>query len=312
MDQPLDLTHPFTTAQAHAAGLTTGQLRGPQFRSLGKGVHVSSAREPSALLNAEAALLPHPQPAYASHFTAARVFKMPVPTHPDEHVSVRHADQRRRRHHVRCHVAPPDARVITVRGIPLSPPEQIFVELAEYLPLVELVVVGDHIVRKKWSTPADLVAFCESSKDRHARRALRAARFVRSGVDSPMETRLRMLIVLAGLPEPTVDLRLHDGNGDLRRRFDLAYPELRVVVEYDGRQHASDPDQYDSDIYRREELDDAEWRIVVVTAKGIFQKPEETLARVAKVLRSRGATVPRLSDKWRAHFPGYSPLAPAS
>jgi very-short-patch-repair endonuclease len=314
MDQPLDVTRPFTTAQALHAGITAAQLRGPLFRQLGKGVYVSAGRRPGPLLNAEAALITHAMPAYASHFSSARVYKIPVPDHPDEHVSVLDPGQRRRRSGVCLHVAPPAATVLTMSGVPLSPPAQTFVELAEYLPLVDLVVAGDFIVRKQWCTPEELVAFCRASKDRHAGKALRAAKYVREGVDSPMETRLRMLIVLAGLPEPLVNFKVYDGQGNVRRRFDLSYPGLRVIVEYDGRQHAEDSGQYDSDIFRREELDDGEWRIVVVTAKGIYQNPEETLRRIVKVLKARGASnlPPRLSDKWRAHFPGYTPMTRSS
>jgi very-short-patch-repair endonuclease len=314
MSEPLDVTRPFTTAQALAAGITAAQLRGPLFRQLSKGVHVSAAREASALLNAEAALLTHRQPAYASHFSAARVYKIPVPTHPDEHVTVRNPDQRRRRKGVRSHVAPAEAFVVTIAGVPISPPMQTFVELAEYLSLVDLVVVGDFIVRQGWCTPEELVEFCRRSKDQHAGKAMRAAKYVREGVDSPMETRLRMLLVLAGLPEPVVNFKLYDEFGRVRRRLDLSYPEVRVIVEYDGRQHVEIIEQWDSDLDRREEFDDGDWRIIVVRSKGIYQEPERTLARVLNVLKQRGAAnLPtQLSDEWRAHFPGYQPMSKSS
>jgi very-short-patch-repair endonuclease len=179
--------------------------------------------------------------------------------------------------------------------------------MASVLTFVDLVVLGDAIVRRSSVTPEGLVALCEASTDRHAKRALEAAGYVRDGVDSPMETRLRLLIVLAGLPEPKVNFKLYDAYGNLLRRFDLSYPELNLIVEYDGRQHAEDTEQYDTDIYRREDLDRGGWRIVVVTSKGIYQKPEETLFRVHRELKERRAPgLPRrLSDAWRAHFPGY-------
>jgi very-short-patch-repair endonuclease len=150
-----------------------------------------------------------------------------------------------------------------------------------------------------------LVAYCSRSTDAHARRALEAARLVRADVDSPMESRLRMLLVLAGLPEPEVDLRIRNDLGDVLARFDLACRSARVAVEYDGRQHAESPKQHDRDIDRREDIDSWQWRIIVITAKGISQEPERTLARVAGVLRERGCPgLPRRSDdRWRPHFP---------
>ncbi len=56
----LDTSHPFTTAQALAAGIPSSRLQGPEFRKLSKGRYVAAGRPPSPLLDAEAALLGHP------------------------------------------------------------------------------------------------------------------------------------------------------------------------------------------------------------------------------------------------------------
>jgi very-short-patch-repair endonuclease len=313
-DQSLDTSHPFTTGMALEAGITAGALRGPRFRRLFKGVYVSADSPPTPVLRAEAALLLQPPHAFASHFSAARILDLPVPNHPHEHVSVATAGDRRARAGIDCHVATPGAKIIVRQGVRLSPRGQLFIEMASVLTFVDLVILGDAIVRKSRLTPADLVAVCESSDDKHAKRALHAAGYVRQGVDSPMETRLRLLIVLAGLPEPEVDFKIYDDQGNVLRRFDLSYPDLKLIVEYDGRQHAEDTVQYDIDIYRREDLDRWGWRIVVVTAKGIYQKPEETLFRVHRELKERRAPgLPRqLSDAWRAHFPVREPLRRSS
>ena len=49
---------------------------------------------------------------------------------------------------------------------------------------------------------------------------------------------MRLLIVLAGLPEPTVNVIVRAEDGSWRMRFDLCYVEQRLIVEYDGRRHA--------------------------------------------------------------------------
>jgi very-short-patch-repair endonuclease len=181
-----------------------------------------------------------------------------------------------------------------------------FVELASVLSLVDLVVAGDALVRLGQVTPASLVAACEGSTSRHAQAALRAARYVRTEVDSPMESRLRLLLVLAGLPEPTVNHKIRDEHGRVRRRFDLSYPSVRLIVEYDGRQHVEVRENWTSDLERREELDTTGWRIVVVTSEGIYRDPAGTIARVRAALRDQGwrGLPARTSDAWRAHFPG--------
>jgi very-short-patch-repair endonuclease len=257
--EPLDTSRPFTTAQALAAGISAARLRGPEFRRLSKSKYVDATRQPSAVLDAEAALLGHPPDAFASHTTAARVYRMPVPHDAYEHVSVLDPARRRRRAGVLSHVAAPQTVVTTHRGVRVADPAHVFIALAATFQLVELVVVGDYIARQEWYSPARLVAVCAASTQAHARRAFAAARFVRIGVDSPMETRLRMLLVLAGFPEPQVNFIVRDARGSVLRRFDLCYPQVRVIVEYDGRQHAESPAQYDRDIYRREELDNAGW-----------------------------------------------------
>jgi very-short-patch-repair endonuclease len=204
-------------------------------------------------------------------------------------------------------IHPPVARdgdVVSLSGIRVSPPAQLFVELAGVLDLFELVVVGDALVRQKHLTPAELVAACAESSAKHAKAARRAASYVRAEVDSPMESRLRMLIVLAGLPEPRVNFQVH-ADGRVLYRFDLCYPEPRLIVEYDGRQHRDDLDQWDHDVERHDWFDDEGWRIVPVFSRGIYRDPGRTIERVLTALRARGcSTLPRaLSDEWRAYFP---------
>lgn len=117
----------------------------------------------------------------------------------------------------------------------------------------------------------------------------------------------RMLIVLAGLPEPTVNVKVYDAAGFLLYRFDLSYPDLKVVVEYDGRQHRDDLDQWDHDSDRADWFEANGWRYVPVFSRGIYKQPEKTLQRVHAALRDRGCRdLPRqLSDEWRAFFPGH-------
>ena len=297
----LDLRRPFTRGDAIAAGVSPSSLKGSRFRRIFRGVYVHASVPAHPVLRAQAALLLHPPGAFASHASAGRVYDVPLPSLPDEHVSVITHRDRRSRPGLRAHVAPPGTPVEVVRGVRVSAPAQMFVELAGMLSLVDLVVVGDALVRLRRVTPEGLREFCDGSSSLSARRA---AAHVRAGVDSPMETRLRMLIVLAGLPEPEINHRIVE-DGRVRYRFDLSYPALRIVVEYDGRQHRDDLDQWDHDTDRRDWLDAEGWLLVPVFSRGIYRDPAKTVARVAAALRSRGAVLPRrLPDDWRAHFPG--------
>jgi very-short-patch-repair endonuclease len=304
-DNELDLGRPFTRADAIRAGLDPKILRGSRFRRLFRGVYVLRSVPVSPILRTEAALALHPSDAFASHLSAARVLGLPVPDGHAEHVSVFDQRDRRTRPGIVPHVAPASARVVSYKGLRVSAPLHTFVDLAGVLSLVDLVVVGDALVRVFRLEPEQLVAACEASGSRYAAAAARAARLVRAEVDSPMESRLRMLIVLAGLPEPEVNHTIRDEYGAVIARLDLSYPHLKLIVEYDGRQHAESSAQWQRDLERREMFDNDGWRILVVTAKGIYKEPERTLQRVRAALVSRGSTgVPRhLSEEWRPYFP---------
>jgi hypothetical protein len=301
MTDPLDLRLPFTRAMLLQPD--DGKLlRRREFQRVIRSVWILRDAV-DADTRIRAALVLHPPDAIASHYSAARVLGLPIPEHLFEHVTVFRSADRRWRPEIKPHVTKRPRRVMTVRGIRTTDPITTFIQLAGSLPLVELVVLGDALVRKYKVRPSTLVAACRESNDYYAGAALQAALYVRRGVDSPMETRLRMLIVLAGLPEPKVDVRLMNEDGTWRRRFDLCYPELRLIVEYDGRHHAEDTGQWNADLERREELEDEEYRILVVTAHGIYVDPERTIERLRRQLRLRGCTADLTVDpRWRDHF----------
>lgn len=252
-----DPTQPFLRADGLDNGLTPKVLRGPGYRRLFRGVLVSSLVPATPLQRVRGALVLQCADAWASHASAARVKGAPIPTIADEHVSVSH--QKLRRHHtgLRCHVGDPTG-VVVEQGMRVSGDVAMFIELSGQLTLVDLVVVGDWLVRRRGVEPSQLVDACERSRHRDSRKALAAARYVRRDVDSPMETRLRMLLVLAGLPEPVVNLVVRDVTGEVIRRYDLSYPEVKVAVEYNGRLHAEIRDTYEDDLERRADMDEAD------------------------------------------------------
>ena len=103
--------------------------RGSRFRHVFRGFSVAADAPDSPFLRVEAALLLFDGAAVASHRSAARVHGVPLPPHPLEHVSVPTATLRRRPGGVRCHVCS-SASVVVVRGLRVSDPRQMFVELA--------------------------------------------------------------------------------------------------------------------------------------------------------------------------------------
>ena len=304
MQMPLNIRRPFTSAQARDAGLSRGQLAGPKFRRVVSGVYVDAAAQDSPWIRAAAALAVHPGTAHISHTTAAQLMGLPVAATADVHVTVLDQRDRRPRAEVACHTRPGSDHVL-YQGLRVSPPLQQFVELAGMLNLVELVVVGDAMIRQLGLTRERIVTYCSRYAGEHATAAQRAARYVRAEADSPTESLLRMLIVLAGLPEPVVNIVLRDESGTVIFRLDMGYPDVKVGTEYDGRHHAENSAQWRRDILRREALESDGWRLIIITSDGIYRDPMQTLTRVRDVLAARGVTgLPRrLSADWRRFFP---------
>ncbi|HET7419295.1 MAG TPA: hypothetical protein VFL27_02840, partial [Candidatus Dormibacteraeota bacterium] len=92
---------------------------------------------------------------------------------------------------------------------------QTFRDLSRRLPPVELLVLADEALR------LGLGRFHELAEP----------------ADSPMETRLRWSLITAGLPRPEVQTDLYDGSGNFLGRADIYYPQVHLVIEFDGGNH---------------------------------------------------------------------------
>ena len=86
-----------------------------------------------------------------------------------------------------------------------------------------------------WSPPRHSSPSARRLRTR--RRPRRGVRRRTSGATWTRPWRLgcRMLLVLAGLPEPQVNLKIRDEDGEVLRKYDLSYPAVRVAVEYNGK-----------------------------------------------------------------------------
>ncbi|ODT99241.1 MAG: hypothetical protein ABS81_26095 [Pseudonocardia sp. SCN 72-86] len=99
--------------------------------------------------------------------------------------------------------------------------------------------------------------------------------------ESPMETRMRLVLTDAGLPAPVSQFELVEA-GLVVARFDLAYPDARLAIEYDGAAH-------DDVLDRQRDVRTGAlgWQTIRLVSADIFQTPDETAASVRAVLRRR-------------------------
>ena len=304
---PVDVTRPFTRRAGLATGLTDEQLQSTAYRRIFRGVYAEAATLITAPARLEAARLIGPADAFATHHTAARLLGGIVPDTPVTHLGT--TSQRRGRvTDLRVHryaVLPP---LVQVAGQLVTAPTQTFLDLAGSLDLVDLVVLGDSLVNAGQIVPEDLRAASAASHTRWARSARRAAAYVRRGAESAPETRLRMLVVLAGLPEPQTQVPVLGSHGRVLYRLDMGWEEVKVALEYDGRHHIERQEKWHADLLRREDCESREWRFVVATSPDLYVGPHQTLGRVRTTLSDRGFVLPRLRDDWRVHFPSRETL----
>lgn len=286
----------FTTRAARANGVPARLLRSAALHTPTPGVRLDG--DPSALeARCQAIALKAPAGSAFSHVTALRLLGIEVPWQLERddrvHVLAPERDARLRRAGVARHFTAHPIHVRLVNGLRVVAPEQTWVQLAHRLPPDDLVVLGDAMLRR--TGPATtLVALRDLAERTHKTRGVVRAREqldrLRPGTDSSMETRARLIIVGAGLPEPSVNRPAHGPDGAFLALPDLSYPRWRIAIEYDGDVHRTDPATWRRDVERRERLLDAGWTVITVTADHVLRTPELLVARVRRAVgRARQA-----------------------
>jgi len=105
--------------------------------------------------------------------------------------------------------------------------------------------------------------------------------------ESPMETRLRWILIQAGLPVPEVQTDLYDGDGRFVGRADLYYPAIHVVIEFDGANHR---DRLVNDNRRQNALVGAGYRVLRFTTADLYGRPQAVVAQVEAAWSDKRST----------------------
>ncbi|TDS77537.1 hypothetical protein [Amnibacterium kyonggiense] len=307
---------PFDRAALDAARVTQGRTRRRDIENPYHGVHTS--RTPTTLLEHCHAYAVRLRPGQSfSHVTAALLHREPLPrrleTELPLHVAaVRPASPPRTRGVVPHRLSRAPA-LQPVDGLPVCAPTEAWAQLGDVLTLDEAIEIADHLLTV---SPMDeqrtrlLLETRIAAVRRAAAPLLRAALAeARCPVLSPGETRVRLLLVRAGLPEPALNRRIHREDGLYLGKPDLAWLPQRVGVEYEGGGHA-DEARMRYDIGRIERFRDAGWDIIRVSADDL--RGDEAGPRRAGGEPARGARVmPRRLDSGRISRAEASTSSPA-
>ncbi|BAS07837.1 uncharacterized protein Rv2248/MT2308 [Arthrobacter sp. Hiyo4] len=300
---PVELSAvPFTVYEAADAGVSAGRLRHRGLSIPSRGVRIPAqlaALDPLARVRPYTIVTPF---SAASHATAFTLWNLPefLPGSDDGRIHISRPDTMAivRRTGVVGHVGQFFAdEIVTLNGLLITSRTRTWLDCARKMSVAELTVVADHLLRiprpdfecrsGPYARPADLAEMLDRHKGtpgiQKARRALEQARI---GSDSAPETKLRLALEYRGLPEPQLNIPVELGTGVVRQS-DLAYPEQRVAVEYEGEGH-SETAQIVRDIAREEDFARAGWMLVRISRRHMEDEARAAIAKVRSALMNRG------------------------
>ncbi len=258
-------SRPFTSAEAIRLGVSSNDLKSPRLAKPFHGVRIAASDAEGFFARCYSFAAKMRDNEGFSHQTAAMIWGIPVPfslwrsVHSEStpiHVMTLAPGRARRGLNVVGHrTTDPDVRIVQRRGLRVVDAATAWLGLVPLLRMEDLVAAADYLVQHpEFIDRADVRPYTtlEVLRDRVRTfrgtgklKALEALSRARIGSDSRMESLLRIKIVQAGLPEPQLNQVIYGSDGRRLGRVDMVYFEERVIVEYDGDQHRTDPVQYE-------------------------------------------------------------------
>ncbi|MCU1613826.1 MAG: uncharacterized protein JWO98_1366 [Frankiales bacterium] len=278
----------YTAARGRAAGLARARVRGSGFVRLAHdlAVRMDDAIDARERLRLLAAVLP--ADASFSHLTAAAMFGAAVDTPPWPHVVLSPRRVLPQRAELVVHARRlAAADVVLHDGLRLTSGAQTFLDLAALLPPAELVAVGDALLRLGHLSPAALMErLARADRVRGVVRARECAPLLSPLAMSRPESVLRYWLLNSDLPDPEVQVPVHDRRGREVAHADLGYSRWRVGLEYEGRQHA-DAEQFGRDVDRYSLMAADGWLVLRFAGRHLGG-PGTVVERTRGALTSRG------------------------
>lgn len=104
--------------------------------------------------------------------------------------------------------------------------------------------------------------------------------------ESRPESWLRVIILHAGLPTPSINHAIVDAETGRGYRTDIAFSKQKVLIEYQGDYHRNQK-QWRHDMTRRARLEENGWIVMEINADDL-RTPGELVERIRTALRRRG------------------------
>lgn len=259
-------------------------LRAHELTPLWRGVVVDTRRSLDPWARAAAALMTTGPEAVVCGPTAAILHGCTSVTSPDAHVLLPYWRQSRRRPGLVVHRGSFFADEITeLDGLRLLTLARTAADLLCRATSSDALAMADEVLRLSGEhyelTRRQIAAQIRRRPDpRGSVRGARLLDLASPRADSAPESWLRMMVIERGFPPPEVNWPLLGIDGHEVYRLDLAWPTLRIVVEYDG--YEAHVDRADADRQREADLRGRGWIVIRASKKDL-----SNLRRVENALR---------------------------
>jgi very-short-patch-repair endonuclease len=280
---------PFRGSGAVQRGLLTERaLRGSRYRRLFPDIYVLADVPTDLAVRSQAALLLVPGRCVLSGYSAAELLGARcAPAEANAELTVPGGDFREQPGLSIHRDLLASDEIGDCGGVPVTTTLRTAWDLARWLPTVEAVVALDALASAGRFPPAAVLRIQgRYPRARWRRRVPGVIDLSDPRAQSPMETRSRLALVLRGLPRPELQYTVYTALGEFVARLDMAYPLLKLAIEYDGRGHLT-AWQQQSDARRLNKLDAAGWSVLRFTAPDILHTPDATAAQVRDAIARR-------------------------
>jgi hypothetical protein len=284
------LLGPFHRRLALAVGLTPDRLRSRCWVRLFREVYVHCSVLLTDQMRFDALRLAAPEHAVATGLTAAWLFGIWTPR-PGQSVPLHVATARGTPDFLRSGVR--SGRLVldpgdidTWHGVGVTTPVRTCFGLMRQTSLGEAVVWADLFLHANLICTGSLAQYADERPHWSGVRKVReAAALARAGAASPMETRLRLVIVFGGLPEPPfLNEPVYDALGDLLGIPDMQFRlPRRFGIEYDGEHHG-EADQHRADLVRENRLLLGDMPLLRYCADDVYLRPQRIVREVGTML----------------------------
>jgi len=174
-----------------------------------------------------------------------------------------------------------------VDGCWVTNPVRTVFDCARWLSLSEAVVVADALAHGGLVSRENFTAYTRAHRRlRGVTQADRVAVLMEPLSESPMESRLRVLLVSKGFETPVAQYVVRNSDGDFVARADLAYPDRRIIVEYDGALHW---EQRRADDRRRDAIRALGWTVLVASRSDYYEHPHEFVTQLRRAFAAAAA-----------------------